>query len=165
MSRAGIPARSGPNDRVRKEEKQIIPDILHQVGVNARPKKVFAALTTIDGLRGCWQGDAKGKPEAGGLIDFGFCDMKAISIEPDQLVYWRCTRGPTEWLGTEVTFRLDWKDAQTFVLFKQAAWKEPVEFMYHRSTKWATFLLSLRDWVEHGRGNPEPDDIKIYVGD
>jgi uncharacterized protein YndB with AHSA1/START domain len=142
-----------------------MPDILHQVGVNATPEKVFAALAAIDGLRGWWQSDAEGNPAAGGLINFGFCDMEVISIEPDKLVHWRCTRGPDEWIDTEVTFRLDWKDAQTFVLFKHAGWKEPVEFMYHCSTKWATFLLSLRDWVERGKGTPEPDDLKIYVGD
>jgi hypothetical protein len=50
-----------------------------------------------------------------------------------------------------------------FVLFKHTGWKEPV--MYHCSAKWATFLLSLRDWVERGKGRPELDDLKIYVGD
>jgi hypothetical protein len=30
-------------------------------------------------------------------------------------------------------------------VFKHANWKEPVEFMHHCSTKWATFLLNLRD--------------------
>ncbi len=27
--------------------------------------------------------------------------------------------------------------------------------------KWATFLLSLRDYVEQGQGQPFPDDVKI----
>jgi hypothetical protein len=31
-----------------------MPDILHRVGANARPDRVFKALTTIDGLRGSW---------------------------------------------------------------------------------------------------------------
>jgi hypothetical protein len=35
------------------------------------------------------------------------------------------------------------------------------EFMAHCSTKWATFLLSLRELVETGRGQPAPDDVKI----
>ena len=33
--------------------------------------------------------------------------------------------------------------------------------MAHCSTKWATFLLSLRDLVETGQGQPSPDDLKI----
>jgi hypothetical protein len=51
------------------------------------------------------------------------------------------------------------------ILFTHAGWKEPVEFMHHFSTKWATFLLSLRDWIEKGRGRPAPDDVEIHVGD
>ena len=33
--------------------------------------------------------------------------------------------------------------------------------MAHCSMKWAAFLLSLRDWVETGAGQPSPDDLKI----
>ena len=75
------------------------------------------------------------------------------------------TRGTDEWLNTEVIFRLEWKEDQTFVLFKHANWKEPVEFMQHCSTKWATFLLSLRDSVEKSAGHPVPHDLKIHVND
>jgi hypothetical protein len=84
---------------------------------------------------------------------------------PDELVHWRCVNGPDEWVGTEVIFQLASKEDQTFVVFKHAGWKEPVEFMHHCSTKWATFLLSLRDWLERNEGRPTPYDIKIHVGD
>jgi hypothetical protein len=40
-------------------------------------------------------------------------------------------------------------------------WREEVEFMAYCSTKWATFLLSLRDLVETGTGKPAPHDLKI----
>jgi hypothetical protein len=91
--------------------------------------------------------------------------MQVITADPDKLVRWRCIRGPDEWLDTEVSFRLDQKEGQTFVLFKHADWKEPVEFMHHCSTKWATFLLSLRDFVEKAGGHPVPHDVKIHLGD
>lgn len=142
-----------------------MPDILHRIGINAKPEKVFAALTTIEGLRSWWISTTAGNAARGGLINFGFCDMQVIAAEPNKLVDWRCTRGPDEWVDTEVTFKLEWKDDQTFVLFKHAKWKEPVEFMHHCSTKWATFLLSLRDFIEEAGGHPVPNDIKIYVGD
>jgi len=140
-------------------------DILHRVGINAPPDQVFAALTTVEGLRGWWVSTTNGNAAQGGLIDFGFCDMNVVVAEPGKLVHWRCSRGPDEWLNTEVTFRLENKRDQTFVLFKHANWKEPVEFMYHCSTKWATFLLSLRDALENGSGKPAPRDLKIHVGD
>lgn len=142
-----------------------MPDILHRIGIAAKPDKVFAALTTLDGVRGWWVSTATGGAAAGQTIDFGFCDMLVTAAEPDRLVTWRCTRGPDEWLGTTVEFRLEWKDDQTVVLFRHAGWKEPVEFMHHCSTKWAVFLLSLRDAVESGKGRPAPHDLKIHPGD
>jgi len=33
--------------------------------------------------------------------------------------------------------------------------------MYHCSTKWATFLMSLKQLVETGTGAPHPDDVRI----
>jgi hypothetical protein len=68
-------------------------------------------------------------------------------------------------VDTDLTFQLVPKDDQIFVLFTHANWKEPVEFMHHCSTKWATFLLSLKDWLERAEGRPAPYDVKIHAGD
>jgi len=142
-----------------------MPDILHRVGINASPQRVFEALSTIDGLRRWWTTETAGDANKGSVIDFGFCEMKVLDSTAGKLVRWRCIRGPEGWTGTEVSFNLIRKDQQTFVLFKHAKWKRPIEFMHHCSTKWAVFLLSLRDWVERGEGRPAPYDIKIHVGD
>ena len=91
--------------------------------------------------------------------------MKVVQSKPNKLVKWKCIKGPKEWVGTELTFELKPKAGQVFVLFTHANWKKPVEFMHHCSTKWAVFLLSLRDWLERGEGRPTPYDVKIHVGD
>ena len=49
----------------------------------------------------------------------------------------------------------------TIVMFGHRKWREEVEFMGHCSTKWATYLLSLRDLVETGKGKPAPNDLMI----
>jgi uncharacterized protein YndB with AHSA1/START domain len=142
-----------------------MPDILHRVGINASAKKVFETLSTIEGHRHWWVANATGNAKKGGVIDFGFVDVKVVECKPNTLVKWVCVRGPREWMNTEITFRLKRALGQTFVLFTHAKWKEPVEFMHHCSTKWAVFLLSLRDWLERGEGRPFPYDVKIHVGD
>ncbi len=142
-----------------------MPDILHRVGINAKPDRVFEALTTIDGLRGWWVSGTTGDASPGGTRVFGFCKMQVMEASPNRRVHWRCIGGPPEWVGTEVAFDLNWKEEQTIVLFKHSGWKEPVEFMHHCSTKWATFLLSLRDLLETDTGRPAPHDLKIHVGD
>ncbi|HJV47816.1 MAG TPA: SRPBCC domain-containing protein [Geothrix sp.] len=140
-------------------------DILHRVGVDAPVARVFDALTSLEGLRAWWIGDAAGDSAPGRILDFGFCRMRVLEADPAGLVHWSCIAGPEEWVGTDVSFRLTWKEGQTFILFTHANWKEPVEFMHHCSTKWATFLLSLRDWLEKGEGRPTPRDLKIHLGD
>ena len=142
-----------------------MPDILHRVGIDASPEAVFEALTTIDGLAGWWTIEATGEPGQNGTIDFGFCEMRVAELQPNELVRWQCVDGPDEWIGTEVSFRLLYTEDQTFVQFKHAHWKEPVEFMHHCSTKWATFLLSLKNLLEREEGRPAPYDVKIHVGD
>lgn len=87
--------------------------------------------------------------------------MEILELDPAGRVRWRVTDGPEEWIGTEIDWRLDQRDEWTIVQFAHEGWREPVEFVGHCSTKWATFLLSLRDLVETGRGRPAPDDVRI----
>jgi uncharacterized protein YndB with AHSA1/START domain len=139
-----------------------MPDILHRVGIAAEPMRIFEALTTAEGIRGWWSSDTHGDASEGGAFQFRRNRLEVVHADPS-LVTWRYSGPAEEWLPTEISFRLEWRDGQTIVLFKQAGWREPVEFMHHCSTKWATFLLSLKDYVERGEGRPEPRDTKIAV--
>ncbi len=141
-------------------------DILHRIGVkSASLDEVYQALTTIDGLSGWWATDTSGDTEVGGVIKFRFepggFDMKVVELSPAKRVVWEVVDGPEEWVGTTVTWDLKQEDDFTIVLFRHEGWREPVEFMYHCSTKWATFLMSLKQLLETGTGAPEPRDVKI----
>lgn len=74
---------------------------------------------------------------------------------------WRVKDGPPEWVGTDIEFHLSRQDDYTIVMFAHRSWREEVEFMAHCSTKWGTFLLSLRDFAGSGKGQPSPNDLKI----
>jgi uncharacterized protein YndB with AHSA1/START domain len=141
-------------------------DILHEVSIRVNPTEAYAALTTLDGLRGWWTEDTDGIPgEVGGVIQFRFpaggFDMEVAELVPGQRVTWTVVDGPEEWVGTTIEWTLRAEGEWTSVLFGHLGWAEPVEFMHHCSTKWATFLLSLRDLVESGAGAPSPRDVKI----
>jgi len=140
-------------------------DILHRVGIVSSPEEVYAALTTIDGLAGWWTTDTHGDEKVGGVIEFRFgpggFDMLVLELDPGKHVLWEVVDGPEEWIGTHVNWKLTQDGDFTIILFEHLGWKEPVEFMYHCSTKWAIFLMSLKALVETGKGNPEPNDIKI----
>ena len=137
-----------------------MPDILHLVGIAAEPIRVFEALTTVEGIRHWWSEDTQGDAKEGGEFQFRNNRFHVIHADPS-LVTWRYSGPAKEWESTEITFRLEWREVQTIVLFKQAGWREPVEFMHHCSTKWAIFLMSLKSLVETGTGAPDPQDVKI----
>ena len=66
-----------------------------------------------------------------------------------------------KWIDTKVTFNLVQEENYTIVLFQHSDCREEVEFMSHCSMKWATFLISLKEFVETGKGKPSPNDFKI----
>lgn len=124
-------------------------DILHRIATaTSSPDAVYQALSTRDGLAAWWTTETTGNTEVGGVIQFRFdaggFDMKVVELEPSVRVRWEVIDGPEEWLGTTVNFDLTQDGDWTVVNFTHADWKEPVEFMYHCSTKWATFLLSMK---------------------
>lgn len=146
-------------------------DIVHRVGIKAPAAQVYAALSTIDGVAGWWTTTTSGSSKVGGTIAFRFFtetgaeiggfDMDVVELVPDEKVRWRVKSGPAEWIGTDIEFVLSRQDEHTIVLFGHRHWREEVEFTAHCSTKWATFLLSLRDLLETGQGRPAPHDLRI----
>jgi uncharacterized protein YndB with AHSA1/START domain len=140
------------------------------VGVKTpTPEKVYDALTNVKGLAGWWTNDTKGSAEVGGVIEFRFpaggFDMEVLEERPSEHVVWKVVEGPQEWVGTTIDWQLRQDGDYTMVLFKHQGWKEPVEFMHHCSTKWATFLMSLKSLVETGEGAPAPGDVHIGFPD
>jgi uncharacterized protein YndB with AHSA1/START domain len=145
-------------------------DILHRVGVKTdSPEKVYDALTTIDGLAGWWTDDTTGSADVGGVIEFRFppggFDMEVVEKTPAERVAWKVVEGPEEWVGTTIDWELRQDGDYTIVMFKHQGWQEPVEFMHHCSTKWATYLMSLKSLVETGAGAPAPHDVHVAYPD
>jgi uncharacterized protein YndB with AHSA1/START domain len=141
-------------------------DIPHRIGVeSSTPEKVYEAITTLEGLSGWWAENTTGDAGLGGVIDFRFrvggFSMQVTKLDPGRLVRWDVVEGPAEWVGTSVQWDLRPDGDYTIVLFRHEGWREPVEFMHHCSTKWATFLMSLKQLLETGTGAPDPRDQKI----
>jgi uncharacterized protein YndB with AHSA1/START domain len=146
-------------------------DIIHRIGIKSPPAKVYEAVATLKGLAHWWTEEVKGEEKIGGRIEFTFRTpageikgqmiMEVQELNAAKSVRWRCVDGPPEWIGTDVTFQLALEDGQTILLFGHRNWREAVEFTSHCSMKWAVFLLSLREYVETGKGRPSPGDLKI----
>lgn len=146
-------------------------NIHHRVGIKAPIATVYEAIATTEGIANWWTRETSGESTAGKVLDvrfvapdgevLGSMGMEVIALEADRRVHWRFRSGPTEWIGTDVTFELKQENEYTILLFSHRNWREEVEFMAHCSMKWATFLLSLRSLLETGTGYPSPEDMKI----
>jgi hypothetical protein len=143
--------------------------IRHRLGVTADPTAVYERLATVDGLQRWWTTDVRGTSAVGETISFFFggadrsCAMEVRELTPGTRVVWRCVGGPEEWVGTDFTFELhrDPGADETALLFTNDGWREQGEFMHHCSTKWASFLIGLKQDVETGDGRPYPNDVKL----
>jgi uncharacterized protein YndB with AHSA1/START domain len=145
-----------------------MPDIRHRVVITAPLDRVYEAVATTEGISEWWTRDGvRGESTEGSKIGFHFGQpepaavMEVTRLSPDGHVNWNCVDGADEWVGTKLSFDLTQNGDDTAVMFTHADWRNPSEFMAHCSARWAYFLLSLKSYVETGKGTPFPEDLKF----
>jgi hypothetical protein len=60
-----------------------------------------------------------------------------------------------------ISFDLAQAEDQVFVNFSHRVWVAQTCLCVHCSTKWAVFLLSLKDYLETGKGQPFSNDAHV----
>ena len=139
-------------------------DIYHQIGVKADINDVFQAINSLDGLANWWT-KTTGDTTVDGKLHFHFnehtVEMTIKELVADKKVVWQCSDEDGEWKNTFITFEFNATDQQIFINFSHTQWEKQSDLCSHCSTKWAVFMLSLKDYLETGKGKPFPDDIQI----
>ena len=140
-----------------------MPDIHHKLSIGAPRERVFQALATREGLARWWTSTTEGDSVPGQTLTFRFGEhviqMRVDELRAGSRVAWECTKADPEWQGTQLSFDLTEENGRTTVLFGHRQWAKASDFFAHCSTKWATFLLSLREYAETGKGRPFPHDL------
>ena len=143
-------------------------DIVHRISINASAEKVFLAVSTVDGLKGWYTTQVDGVSQEGKQLIFRFPEngpvMEVLELMPNEFVKWKCIDGVDDWKNTILTFEMENQDGATELYFAQSGWEEQSNFFAHCNTKWALFMLSLKEFCESGEGHPFPDDIQIEKG-
>lgn len=138
--------------------------IHHQVGIKAPLEAVYNAIATTEGVTGWWTATS-GDSETGGKLEFSFngqiVRVTVTANTPGKYVEWTVGGEQGEWLETRICFELEETENQVMVNFQHADWKAATPFLAHCSTKWAVFMLSLKEYLETGAGRPFPNDIHI----
>jgi len=145
-----------------------MPDIRNRVGVNAPIEGVYEAVATREGLSQWWTNDVVGDDTVGGRLEFRFGGPDRVAVmdviestSPSRVVWRGAEGGPAEWKDTIFTFDLRADGDETVVLFTNAGWREPVEFMHHCTTAWASYLLSLKHGLEGDKAAPYPNNVPV----
>lgn len=144
-------------------------NIIHRVGIKGTIDNIYNALTTDNGLSKWWTSTTEGAGKTGSVINFKFNDTVVLfrvdELQVNKYVKWTHAGDmPNAWCGTEVVFELEETEDQIYVNFTHQKWSEASNFMAHCSTKWAVFLLSLKNAIENDAGQPFPKDIPIDHG-
>ena len=135
-------------------------ELKHQIPINAKPTKVYAALTTPAALHSWWTADATVEEKVGGKAEFGFDGraivfrMKIEELNPGKSVVWSCHGDQPEWNGTTLTWDLVPHDGGATVRFTHSGWKAATEMYAICNTTWGELMYRLKNYVE-GR-NPGP---------
>jgi uncharacterized protein YndB with AHSA1/START domain len=138
-----------------------MPDMVHEVMIEADPEVVYAALTEQQGLAKWWTDTNTASPEVGSEADFVFeggqmvFKMKIDELSPGERVAWSAIDSPVPgWPGTTVTYDLTKEETGTKLLFGHRGWPSIDGPFPSINFSWAIYLQSLKDYLETGTGAP-----------
>ena len=155
-------------------------DIVHELTVKASPDAVFEAVTTVGGLSSWFTSDCEvtATPETRVSLWFESHTIELVMevdlVERPEAVHWNCVKGPEEWPGTKVAFRIEAAPAgsggpgelgatgeggettvtESVVRLWHGNWEYEDGALPRCSFQWAMHLDSLRRYVETGTGTP-----------
>src|SRR6187401_405728 len=91
-------------------------NIIHRIGIKAPLSKVYAAVSTVEGVAGWWSRETTGESKPGASVqvtfrspkgnELGKVEFEVLTPNPNKEVRWSFKSGPSEWVGTDVTFNL-----------------------------------------------------------
>jgi hypothetical protein len=140
--------------------------IKHRVGIVGSPEVVWDALIEPEKLSGWWSSSADGNCEIEGILNLHFAGLTTLIFEitgrdEHRFLHFRNIGGPDSWRGSDLEFQLRPSDGQTFLTLLHSSDRASEEEFQFFVTKWPLFLVSLKAYVEIGKGLPFPNDIKI----
>jgi uncharacterized protein YndB with AHSA1/START domain len=165
-----------------------MPNILLAVLIEAPKEKVYAAITSQEGLAEWWTPATQAKAQANTVARFPFGEgyvkeMSITELKPYDLVKWECIKGADEWVGTNISFELEARDkehflvthpellgqieqqegdASTLLIFRHENWKKESLMFAECSYTWGRFLRSLKLLCEMGKGMPWPQQHRVF---
>ena len=128
-----------------------MPDIVHSIGVSAKPDALFPLISSGPGFQEWWAQDVVVTPDGG--VELGFFGratvyrLRAGGLEAMRKAVWACETGQ-EWSGTRLVFELEAQGAMTLVRFRHAGWGRASDFFVSCNTTWGGLMFRLKAAAE-----------------
>jgi uncharacterized protein YndB with AHSA1/START domain len=139
-----------------------MPDIMHLVSFEAAPEKVFAALSTGEGVRAWWTADADLDDKVGGAGEFRFYGggkvtrIRIDELVPSRRIVWTVVDSfRPEWVGSTITFELRPSDSGTELLFAQRGYPKAGENYAVCTTGWGIYFSRLQQHLTSGNNTAD----------
>jgi uncharacterized protein YndB with AHSA1/START domain len=137
-------------------------DIMHLIKIHAPSDRIYEAITTADGIGQWWTRDAAIEPKVGAAGEFGFYGKRFVAkvtveeLSPATRVRWKVTN--LAWPGIDIEFNLKADGNDTTLLFAHRGFPRADEAFASATTRWGFYLVSLKRYLQTGKGTPNPDD-------
>jgi len=143
-----------------------MPAIIKEFIIGAAPQRVWDALTKPAEIGRWWTNDLNAAPEVGSLAEFRFGEwgdfvvrFEVAELDEGSKVHWISRRGPApHWEGTSVTWQLTPVHNGTLVVFNHDGFAQADERYEMTRVWWEHFLVSLKSYLETGKGTPGTPD-------
>lgn len=141
-------------------------DILHLLQIHAPREKVYEAIATVEGVRNWLSRDADFDSKMGSSGEIRFAEGQRIlkieiaELKPVSRVTWSVlSAAMPNWADTAIEFESSTEGDGSMLHFTHRGFKEADDLYAMSATIWASFLISLKQYLETGKGTPHPDDI------
>lgn len=125
-------------------------------------------MTEPEKLCGWWSSSAEGNSGLGGTLNLSFEGLTTLSFRVIQCqdkahLQLKNIGGPGAWKDSSLEFHLEQSEGQVFLILNHHSDQASEDDFQFFMTKWPIFLVSLKAYIETGKGRPYPDDIKIQA--
>ena len=141
-------------------------DIMHLIKIHASSERAYQAITTPDGIRQWWTRDAAIEPTVGAAGEFGFNGRRFVAkvtveeLTPATRVRWKVANAA--WPGNQIEFDLRGDANDTTIVFAHRGFPRADDGYASATTRWGFYLLSLKRYLETGKGMPNPADSELF---
>jgi uncharacterized protein YndB with AHSA1/START domain len=140
--------------------------ILHDFPINVPPGRVFAAVSTPEGLDRWWTQRSAGRPVEGAEYELGFgpeYDWRATVSRsvPDREFELTMGRSDADWQGSRVRFELTAVPGGTRVRFAHTGWPAANDHYRTSCYCWAMYLRILTRNLEYGEEVPYEKRLSV----